>query len=501
MSKIALYIRLSVEDGIGREESESIIHQRMYLNDFLDKNTEFKNFQREEYIDDGYSGTNEKRPSFQRMLEEVKTGKIQAIVVKDMSRFMRDYISLGDYLENIFPFLGIRFIAINDGYDSAKEKGNGTDIDVQFKSLLYDFYSKDISQKVKTVMTELKKQGKFLAWSPPFGYMKSPKDNHSIIVDDETAWIVKKIFNLALEGVSSRKIAEILNKEKIPTPCKRKSEITNNDFNYNVLQTKDRKRPTWTNGNVIDILANENYTGTYVFNMQEKSILKPDSFKFRPKEEWGRVPNNHEALVSMEDFLKVREILAKNCFMQGENTDYEWYTKSPLQGFARCPVCNHILPCMKNVRQTKTKGERIHYYFSCRICRCNGVKKKQSRAKDLEEQVFAAIKEKYGNETEETVQKKDSYKELERKVENLENKKLKSFDKYKLGNISRSKFIEMKAKLDKEIESLKVRIKIIKDEESKYQDIREDVLTREMMEKYIKSVICGHNEVLKIEWK
>lgn len=105
-----------------------------------------------------------------------------------------------------------------------------------------------------------------------------------------------------------------------------------------ILKTEDRERPTWTNGNVIDILANENYTGTYVFNMQEKSVLTPGSFKFRPKEEWGRVPNNHEALVSMEDFLKVREILDKNRFMQGKNTDYEWYKKSPLQGFARCAM-------------------------------------------------------------------------------------------------------------------------------------------------------------------
>ena len=132
MSKIALYIRLSVEDQMKKDESESIINQRYFLNDFLDRNDEFKSFQREEYIDDGYTGTNEKRPSFQRMLEGVKNGKINAIIVKDLSRFMRDYISLGDYLENIFPFLGIRFIAINDGYDSDKEKGNAKNVNELF---------------------------------------------------------------------------------------------------------------------------------------------------------------------------------------------------------------------------------------------------------------------------------------------------------------------------------------------------------------------------------
>ena len=137
MSKIALYIRLSVEDQVKDKESESIISQRMYLNDYLDQNAEFKHLERVEYVDDGYSGTNENRPSYQRLLEDVKSGQITNIIVKDMSRFLRDYITLGDYLENIFPFLGVRFIAINDGYDSLKEVGNGVDIDVQFKNLIH----------------------------------------------------------------------------------------------------------------------------------------------------------------------------------------------------------------------------------------------------------------------------------------------------------------------------------------------------------------------------
>ena len=353
MSKIALYIRLSVEDQMKKDESESIINQRYFLNDFLDRNDEFKSFKREEYVDDGYTGTNEKRPSFQRMLEEVKSGKINAIIVKDLSRFMRDYISLGDYLENIFPFLGIRFIAINDGYDSAKEKGNGTDLDIQFKGLLYDFYTKDISQKVKTVTTELKKQGKFLAWSPPFGYMKDPDDKHNIIIDEKTAWIVRKVYDLALTGLASRKIAAVMNEENIPTPNERKKELTNMDYEYNIVSSDTRDAPTWTNGTVVDILSNENYTGTYVFNMQEKSVLTPGSFKFNPKEEWGRVYDHHEAIVSREEFERVQAIRGNNSFLKGKNTDYPWRKHSPLQGFVRCPTCNHILGF------TQTKHKRL----------------------------------------------------------------------------------------------------------------------------------------------
>lgn len=274
-----------------------------------------------------------KKPSFQRMLEEVKNGKINAISVKDFSRFMRDYISLGDYLENISPFLGIRFIVINDGYDSAKEKGKGTDLDIQFKGLLYDFYTKDISQKVKTVTTELKKQGKFLAWSPPFGYMNDPDDKHNIIIDDKTAWIVRKVYDLALTGLASRKIATVMNADNISTPNERKKELTNMDYEYNIVSSDTTDAPTWTNSTMVDILSNENYIGTYVFNMQEKSVLTPSSFKFNPKEEWGRVYDHHESIISREEFDKVQENKEKNRFLKGKNTDYLWRKKSQLQGF------------------------------------------------------------------------------------------------------------------------------------------------------------------------
>lgn len=497
MSKIALYIRLSVEDQVKKDESESIINQRCYINDFLDRNAEFKGFSKEEYVDDGYTGTNEKRPAFQRMLEEVKQGKINAIIVKDLSRFMRDYIALGDYLENIFPFLGIRFIAINDGYDSAKEKGNGTDLDVQFKGLLYDFYTKDISQKVKTVTTQLKNQGKFLAWSPPLGYMKDPNDKHKIIIDKKTSWIVRKVFDLALKGLSTRKIAAVMNDENIPTPNERKKEITNMDYEYMIVSSKNRDNPTWTNGTVTDILANENYTGTYVFNMQEKSVVTPGSFKFNPKDEWGRVYNHHEAIVTQEEFDEVQHIKKINIFMKGKNTDYEWRKKSPLQGFVRCPTCNHILGCVQSKRKRLDGSIRVHSYFSCRICKCNNVEHKNSRVDRLEEQVFALIKGKYG-EVETKPKDKISAKDLEKKIEKLQLKKMLDFEKYKLGKMTKDKFIQSKEQTDKEIEIIKERVKLLSQEK---ETIQSDKLTRELMEKYVKAAICEGNEVKEIIWR
>lgn len=497
MNKIALYIRLSVEDQLDRNESESITNQRIFLNDYLDKNTEFKGIQREEFVDDGYSGTNEKRPSFQRMLEEVKTGIIKTIVVKDLSRFMRDYIVLGDYLENIFPFMDVRFIAINDGYDSAKEKGNGTDLDIQFKGLLYDFYSKDVSQKVKTVTTELKKQGKYLAWSPPLGYMKDPNDKYKIIVDEETSWVVRKIFDLALEGKSTRKIAMILNEKNIPTPNKRKTELTKMDYQFNIITSDTRKKPTWTNGTVVDILSNENYTGTYVFNMQEKSVLKPGSFKMNPKEEWGRVENHHEAIISKEDFDKVQQIKEKNRFLKGKNTDYPWRNKSPLQGFARCPTCNHLLTLNQSKRVRKDGNVKYFKYFICRICKCNNVEHKNSKVELLEEQVLSLIKEKYG---EIDTNKNDAVnlKELEKRITKLQDKKMAYFEKYKLGKMTKVKFVESKSNIDEEIKKLEEKIKV---SSTTQEVVKGNELTREMMEKYIDSVICEDSIVQKIIWK
>lgn len=497
MSKIALYIRLSVEDQMKKDESESIINQRSYLNNFLDRNDEFKEFSREEFVDDGYSGTNEKRPAFQKMLEEVKTGQIKIIIVKDLSRFMRDYIVLGDYLENIFPFMGIRFIAINDGYDSAKEKGNGTDLDVQFKGLLYDFYSKDIAQKVKSVTTELKKQGKYLAWSPPLGYMKDSNDKHKIIIDKETAWIVRKVYDLALDGLSTRKIAAIMNEENIPTPQKRKKEITNLDYDYMITFSETRDEPTWTNGTVTDILSNENYTGTYVFNMQEKSMTRLGSFKFNPKEKWERVYNHHEAIVTKEEFDKVQRIKESNQFLKGKNTDYPWRTKSPLQGYARCPTCNHILGLQQSKRVRKDGSVKVFKYFSCRICKCNNVLHKNSKVERLEEQVLSLIKEKYG-EVEAGQEIKDNPKDLEKKIEKLEDKKMSDFEKYKLGKITKAKFIENKAKVDKMINELEEKLKTSSEQKEVVTDTE---LTRELMDKYVESVFCENSIVQKIIWK
>lgn len=496
MSKIALYIRLSVEDQIKVKESESIISQRMYLNDYLNQNAELKHLERVEYVDDGYSGTNENRPSYQRLLEDVRSVQVTNIIVKDMSRFLRDYITLGDYLENIFPFLGIRFIAINDGYDSIKETGNGVDLDVQFKNLMYDFYAKDASAKVKSVKQTLNEQGKIQSWNPPYGYMKDPEDKYKIVPDEETSWVVKKIYELYLEGLSTRKIKDYLNEHKIITPAQRKLQLTKMDYSKRYTAIKDN--PAWNFSSVIDILADEIYTGTYVYSRVDKSLVNgtKEKSKYLPKEDWGRVVNNHEEIISKDVFDEVQELKASKRF-KDKNTDYKWHNHSPLQGFLYCPECGHVLAMTRSKRQRKDGTVKEHRYFRCRYCKNDGVKIIGSNADKVEPLVLEAIKVKYDISSEIQEQKKYLI-DSDVLIQDLESKKLASYEKYKLGKMTRLDFIEEKKKLDDEIDALK-------NEQSKkvvqQANIHEEKLTRKLMEKDIKSIIVRGNQILKIEWK
>ena len=205
MSKwvIGKYIRLSQADQDlmkkeNKSESESISHQKALIQNFINDSAELKDSMQYEFFDDGYSGTNFKRPSFERLLEKIKKGEINCVIVKDFSRFGRDYIELGDYLERIFPFMGVRFISINDHYDSNDYKGRTSGLDVVMKNIVYDYYSKDLSMKVKTAKYQKMKQGKYLGGHVPYGLMKDPKDKHKLITDPEAAAVVREIFDMAI---------------------------------------------------------------------------------------------------------------------------------------------------------------------------------------------------------------------------------------------------------------------------------------------------------------
>ena len=190
-----------------------------------------------------------------------------------------------------------------------------------------------------------------------------------------------------------------------------------------------------------------------MYNIQERSVLNSGSIRNIPKEKWGRVENHHEAIISKEDFDKVQQIKEQNRFLKGKNTDFPWRNKSPLQGFARCPTCNHILTLTQSKHVRKDGSFKYFKYFRCRICKCNNVEHKGSKVEILEEKVLSLIKEKYG-EIETKKEKEFNIKDLERKITQLQDKKMSDFEKYKLGKITKAKFIENKTKVDKMIDEL-----------------------------------------------
>lgn len=495
MSKIALYLRLSVEEKSGKAESESITSQRHYLHNFLKSQSDLTGLSVEEYTDDGFSGTNTKRPAFQRLLEDIKNGKIKTIVVKDLSRFMRNYIEIGDYLENIFPFLGIRFIAINDGYDSKTENGNGTKIDIQFKNLLYDFYTKDASVKIKSVANALKNEGKFLAWSPPFGYVRDPDDRHKIIIDEEVAFIVREAFSLALDGDSTRTIARKFNEKGYITASERKKQTTNMDYSYNIIVSENHKKSIWMHGTIIDMLANENYTGTYCFNMVERTIVGGSKTKSIHKDNWGRVYDSHEPIVSIEDFNRLREIMAKKAF---KNIDYKKKrgTKYSLQGSVFCEDCGHRMSYFNSKRKTKV-AIVDNEYLQCRTCKIKGLKTKNVRLDKVEELCLKEIEERFVDAVEviEAI-KKPKVIPIAVQEERLLKEKDTAFMDYKQGRMTREEFLQVKRDIDERIGSL-----VVEDETKEDLTIKVDTakLTKELVEKHIEKVVVSLDGTIKVE--
>jgi site-specific DNA recombinase len=213
MEQIAMYLRLSKKDEFIRDESNSITNQRAFIRNYINKDKTLRKMNALEFVDDGYTSKNMDRPDMQRMLDFLKRKQINCVIVKDCSRFSRDHIEQGKYIEQILPFMGVRFIAINDNYDSSDYVGGIGEIDVAFKGILYDFFSEEQSVKVSTTLDAKRGSGKYISAFAPYGYMKSPVDKHKLVVDEYAGQIVKRIFREYLSGRSMYKIAESLNEK------------------------------------------------------------------------------------------------------------------------------------------------------------------------------------------------------------------------------------------------------------------------------------------------
>lgn len=335
IEKVAIYIRISDEDDdlstSGKKESESISNQRNMLLNFVKNAEGFSEAQILEFCDDGWSGKNFERPSVKEMLRQAREGKIQCIIVKDISRFGRDYLLVGNYLTKIFPFLGVRFISLNDNYDSARESDVDS-LDTSVKTLIYDFYSRDLSTKIRNARKQRAEKGFFIGTYAPFGYRKKPSDHHYLLIDEEAAQIVQYIFHLALQGHSPVKVANILNEKRIPTRRQYK-QAHGHKPNWRSLHEEN----FWTGTAVRFIIQDERYTGKAIYRKREPVFIGDNHRSVKAdREQWVIVEDSQPAIISPEDFH------AANDTINSRNT----CDKKNAHPFSRklyCGVCGHAL--------------------------------------------------------------------------------------------------------------------------------------------------------------
>ena len=313
----ALYCRISLDDG-GDNESMSISNQKIMLRDFAEKNGMF---QYEYYVDDGYTGRNFNRPSFQRMIADIEAGKIGCVITKDLSRLGRNYIEAGSYIEIFFPKHNVRYIAITDGVDSLTRQ----EMDITpFKNILNDMYSRDISKKVLSGITIRSRQGKFCGGTPPLGLMRDPEDKGHLIIDPKTAPIIRKIYDYALDGLGCMRISKKLMEEKIPVTHVKSNTERQENYYY------------WAGSRISHILRNPFYKGAHlVFRTHQKGI-RSNTYDISPREEWEIIENCHEAIVSPEEWDKVQELIDRRPpIMQGNACPFY----NLFHGIIYCATC------------------------------------------------------------------------------------------------------------------------------------------------------------------
>lgn len=348
----AVYLRLSREDGDivdgGKQISNSIANQRELVMDYLKSRPEITVVST--YTDDGYSGVNFERPEFQRMLSDIREGKINCVIVKDLSRFGRNYIESGRYIEKIFPMLNIRFIAVTDGYDSINED-MGSDMIIPFKNLINDAYCRDISIKIRSHMEIKRRNGEYIGAFAAYGYLKDKGNKNHLVVDKYAADVVRDIFTMKLCGMSQQAIADKLNADGILSPLQYKKSIgvsLESGFQKNV-------KPKWSYNAVLRILKNVVYTGTVVQGKCTTPNYKIKKRIQRDESEWVRVEDMHEAIISKSDFSLVQELLLRDTRVSPGRSEV-----FPLSGIVFCADCGEPM-----IRKTVLAGGRRYVYYVC----------------------------------------------------------------------------------------------------------------------------------------
>ena len=342
------YVRLSREDG-DKEESNSVTGQKDLIRDYMARHPELRECAMK--VDDGFTGSNFDRPAFQEMMAEVKAGKINCIVVKDLSRFGRDHLEAGEYLERIFPFLGVRFIAINDNYDSMNSNSESDELIVPFKNLINEAYCRDTSIKIRSQLEIKRRRGDFIGSFAVFGYRKDPADRHRLLVDEYAAEVVRDIFAWKLDGLSAGDIAARLSSAGIPTPMDYKQS---QGMNYST-SFRIKEKSEWSAGMILRILKNPVYTGVLEQGRVTTPSYRVKRLVNKPREEWAVVENCHTAIINYYDFESVQKALALDARTTESGKAVDLFS-----GMVNCGECGGAM-----IKKTVPSGKKKYTYYVC----------------------------------------------------------------------------------------------------------------------------------------
>lgn len=513
-SKIAGYYRLSMEDDNVKEESNSITNQRLLIKKYVASTPELSKLEYCEFYDDGISGTTMDRPGMNKLLEACKKNEISCVIVKDISRFSRDYIELGSYMEQIFPFMGIRFIAITDNYDSNDYVGKTADIDIGFKSLLSDFYCKDVSTKVISSLVAKRENGQYATGSTPFGYVKDAVDPNKLVIVKDEAKVIQYIFELADQGFNLTSICKTLNDNGIKTPLEYKDMRKKQN-----RKELEQKHKYWQPGTVRAILTNESYIGNMVYGKSKCAEVGSKKKVLLPRSEWKIYENHHEPIIGKDKYWRVQQAYTKEKVINRTSMD------APLKGMMVCAYCGRNLKIVKNGPVKKSIYCPNHKLNSSNNCLndfldydpfetfiLHSITKQISEIADMSHLNQKSLKKAADDvKTIET-----QINEIDVLVSGAKEEKLNMLQKYHEGQLSRDDFLDQKKGLDKYINELSLETEdktkeltnLVERTRTKQDDMSmllqfEDSkkLTAEMVKSFIEKIVVHKNKGVDIYWK
>ena len=434
---IALYIRLSVEDS--KTDSLSISNQRLILREKALSLSEYNGGELMEFVDNGHTGMNFERPAVQELLALVQSGKIDCIIVKDLSRFGRNSIETGFFIERVFPLYHTRFISVSDDFDTQNYKGDTGGIDVAFKYLISECYSRDMSMKTRSAKYAKMRRGEYQSVICPYGYGKSADGRME--PDGVAADVVRTIFTLASKGISATDIGRKLYEEKIPTPGEYRAA------KGRPIHDTRRTGGVWVTSTILRIIRDERYTGAYIIGKREVTEIGGSHSRMKDESKWIKIPNHHETIVSIDLYNRANKALRH--FSQPNKQIHHY----PLKGKVFCGYCDHAM---------SRKGKNTVFY--CRHSEvsenlpCYGL---QIKAADLEKVIFDTLRAQLlpvlgidadkDNVTVQTMQQV----EYESKLQSLRDKKRMLYEQYVFDEIDLDAYKAQKDSLDAEVVNAK----------------------------------------------